>query len=846
MSFLTRVLSLRNAKKATKEARSPRPSSNELAALVNAGRYPEALQSIDAALADRPDDVDALFARGSLLFTWGRPWEARADLLRAWQQGFRGLGLDLQLCWIELRNGRVDDAERWARSGIDQDPANWQGHFALGAALRAKGRLDLARECFEHALGLSPDNLDCLLNRVACVIAAKDFPRAEEYARDAVARHPTADMAWAALGAALIWQDRFDEANDAFAHVPAIANPGSSGSTGPPDAGIPLRDGGRVSEAIAFYRRLLPSNPDLNAHANYAFSLLKAGYLREGFEQNEFRWMIEPLRSIHGRTSFPVWSGQDIRGKTVLLTTEQGVGDVIQFIRFAPLVKRLGAKVLVLLRKSMREIVDGIEGVDEVHQLGDALPTVDFEIPVMSLPRIFGTTIETIPAKVPYIPLNSDRVEHWRRTLSPYRGQLNVGIAWNGDPIGLRNPYKSIPIRMLAHLAGVSGVRFFSLQKGDAARDTALVAGSMDLVDLSPQISDFADTAAIMDSLDLIISICTSVAHLSGALGRPTWTLLSEPADWRWLENREDTPWYPTMRLFRQPRQGDWASVVEAVKLGLADLAERPSEVEHSPDRTMSPVQAIALTSPEPPSDSLCRAVGARFGMIQVRPDRTRRVRSLMWYGEYLRVPLDLLAASIKPGSIIVDIGSAFGCDVPLLASAAGGTGHLFLFESRRALLPLLANNLAGRISNATTITTRVRGACLAANGEDSDNEASNPTPVSLDELGLPPFHWLKINEDNRAVELLDGAGTCLWKHRPGLFVTVTGHDEMLQVEERVRDFGYHSVRIDSPLFNPRNFNRRVDDIFGGHIAHVLFAVPEESDRALPALKLFEEAARVD
>ncbi|HLX30516.1 MAG TPA: tetratricopeptide repeat protein, partial [Casimicrobiaceae bacterium] len=188
------------------------------------------------------------------------------------------------MAWIDLRSGRLDSAEQFARDAIALDHANWQADFALGAALRAKGDFDAAERCYKEALNCSPGNLDCLLDLAAAAIGAKRFDLAETYARQAVSEHPNAETARAALGAALIWQDRFGEANEAFGPL-SSTDPGKA----PPDAGIPLRDGGRVEEAIEFYRRVLPRNPDLNAHMHYAYSLLKAGHLREGFEQNEFR-----------------------------------------------------------------------------------------------------------------------------------------------------------------------------------------------------------------------------------------------------------------------------------------------------------------------------------------------------------------------------------------------------------------------------------------------------------------------------------------------------------------------------------------------------------------------------
>ena len=335
---------------------------------------------------------------------------------------------------------------------------------------------------------------------------------------------------------------------------------------------ICLRDIGRTDEAIALYEERLPLRPSLGAHGHYAVALLTAGRLSEGWSQYEYRWTQDPLLSLRPPFRKPVWSGQDLHGRTVLLRSEQGVGDVIQFIRYAPMLKALGANVVLQLRKGIGELAQGFRGIDAIIERDAPYPAFDFCIHLMSLPRVFGTDLDTIPASVPYIDVDPERVERMRARLGS-DDALKVGLVWAGDPAHLRDRQRSVSLARLAPLATIPGLRFVSLQKGPAADQIGAARDRIELLDLGPELRDFADTAAAISLLDLVVCVDTSVAHLAGALGKPVWVLLPTPADWRWMEKREDSPWYPTMRLFRQRSPGAWPEVFERLKSSLEEWA---------------------------------------------------------------------------------------------------------------------------------------------------------------------------------------------------------------------------------------------------------------------------------
>jgi len=253
--------------------------------------------------------------------------------------------------------------------------------------------------------------------------------------------------------------------------------------------------------------------------------------------------------------------GEDIAGRTILLYAEQGLGDTLQFVRYAPQVAARGARVLLEVQPPLVSVLSGLQGVERVIARGEPLPDFDVECPLMSLPRAFGTTLGNVPT-APYLRPDSQRAAHWRERLRGGEG-LKVGLVWAGNPRFPGDRLRSPRLEGLRAVLDVPGVRFFGLQKGPGREDLERVPVPDGFTDLGPEIDDFADTAAIMANLDLVISSCTGPAHLAGALGVPLWVVLPYSPDWRWLTAREDSPWYPTARLFRQSRVGDWADVAE-------------------------------------------------------------------------------------------------------------------------------------------------------------------------------------------------------------------------------------------------------------------------------------------
>jgi hypothetical protein len=407
------------------------------------------------------------------------------------------------------------------------------------------------------------------------------------------------------LGIVLSDQGRFDDAVEWLLGALEL-RPDSADAL--QNVGMNLLRQGKWAEAIAYYERALEQQPEFpEVHRNLAYALLCCGDFERGWPEHEWRLKCRPHPGARINRTF--WNGDDFRGRTILLHAEQGYGDTLQFIRFAPMVKRRGGQVLMLCQTRLLRLIARCPGVDLAFEGSSYVPDCDVHAPLMSLPAIFGTTLATLPAEVPYLSAEAVLVAHWRSVLAeavagaeqvtqpaltwqtgmsapPLATSAGrsarpflIGIAWQGSPAHRADAWRSFPLEQLAPLAEVPGVRLVSLQIDPGLEQVAALGGRFPIVELpSRRPRDFLDTAAIMTQLDLVISPDTAVAHLAGGLGVRVWLALCSAGDWRWHLGRDDSPWYPTMRIFRQSRFGHWDEVfrrmAETLKQELA--APRP------------------------------------------------------------------------------------------------------------------------------------------------------------------------------------------------------------------------------------------------------------------------------
>ncbi|HET6419137.1 MAG TPA: tetratricopeptide repeat protein, partial [Geobacteraceae bacterium] len=322
----------------------------------------------------------------------------------------------------------------------------------------------------------------------------------------------------------------------------------------------------RPYEAMASCYRALAIDPCCaEAHWNLALALLQVGEYAKGWEEFEWRWKKRGYTSKQRQFPQPAWAGEPLSGRTILIHAEQALGDTVQFARFLPLVAECGGRVILECPAPLKGLMAGMDGVQQAYATGEKLPHFDLHLPLMSLPKILRTTIEALPVDVPYLAPGLEHVAEWAGKFNTH-DELRAGIVWAGRK--KPDPNRTCPLEQFIPLAQVPGVKFYSLQIGEKGEGDDAVAERLGLADLTSAINDFRDTAAFIAQLDLVISIDTSVAHLAGAMGRETWTLLPHAADWRWMLDRDDSPWYPNMRLFRQERPGDWQGVM--VRIGTA------------------------------------------------------------------------------------------------------------------------------------------------------------------------------------------------------------------------------------------------------------------------------------
>jgi tetratricopeptide (TPR) repeat protein/precorrin-6B methylase 2 len=800
--------------------------------LAAEGRFADSLALLDDALSRFHDDGKLLLARASTLYGWGRLREALEDFRRAEATGLTGATLDGRIGWSCLQLGLSDEAETRMRRVVAAEPDAAEAHFSLGVVLAARAQYAEAIGCYRSALERAPDHKHCLVNLGICLMQSGDLTGAEATFRHAAERHPDNPVVWMNLGTVRHRLDR-DDAFDAFARAEALDPDARQNADNFSNYGNALQNSDRVQQALALYERYLPTCPHAVAHGNYSMALMAAGRWSEAWNHYEFRWMQDALAALRAEFDVPLWAGQDLRGKTILLRAEQGVGDVIQFIRYAPLVKALGARVVLQNRTNLDELATSFPGVDHVLRPKEAMPEFDYYAHLMGLPRVFGTEVDSVPDAVPYLDIAPELLERWRQRFAS-DGRLKIGLVWAGSPTHVRDRYRSTSLQALAPLLDVPGTSWYSLQKGPAAAALVERDNGGVIVDLQDELTDFAETAAAVSALDLIVSVDTSVAHLAGALGKPLWMMLAHPAEWRWLEHRDDTPWYPTARLFRQTRMNEWHEVVQRMKPALAEVVSQHRSGA-APSAGMVPKPARAARAPHVPDGFMPVAVAfgmsavweMHAGILQYLPEEDDCNRSLHWYGEWLQPQLDLLTRLIRRDQTILEAGSGVGAHTVPLARALGPNGHLLAYESRPRQLRVLRQNLsANGLRNATVMTRTL--AVVPDKGADHGLPPAAQAAETVDQLRLRRLDWLKINTDAAATDVVAGAAQTLWRLRPRLMITVPTGEAVTQLADLLREFGYRCWRQETPLFNAANFNRHDRDVFGGRVVWTLLGIPEE------------------
>jgi tetratricopeptide (TPR) repeat protein/post-segregation antitoxin (ccd killing protein) len=572
------------------------------------GEMNEAAASYQEALRLSPDFAQAHSNLGNLYFAEGRLDEARASYERALQlkpdfaQAHNNLGAVLR------RQGKLDESASRFRHALQLWPDFADAHTNLGETLLAMGKFNDAVPHLQHALKFKPDNAATLTNLGVALNRLGRIDEAVAQLRLALTLNPNSAEAHYNLASVLVEQRNLNEAVAGYEQALRL-NPGFAAAYR--GLGFAYSEQDKLDEAVASYRQLVRLKPDADSNLCLGHALVGRGQLEEGlasfenavqlepdsaeahmcrattwlsmgnYEQGwrEYEWRWKTKEFSAQQFAQPIWDGSALDGRTILVHCEQGIGDVLQFIRYAALVKERGGRVIVECPKSLLQLMGGCRGIDQLIEQGSALPDFDVRAPLLSLPSIVGTTLATVRANVPYIFADAQLVACWQRELRRFRG-LKVGIAWQGNPKYPADRRRSIPLTHFEPLVKLPAVHLFSLQKDPGTEQLAEFASQYPVSDLGARLDTntgpFMDTAAVMKCLDLVITADTAIGHLAGALGVPVWIALPYAPHWTWLMDRATSPWYPTAQLFRQTAPGNWVDVFERITAELQELAAAP------------------------------------------------------------------------------------------------------------------------------------------------------------------------------------------------------------------------------------------------------------------------------
>ena len=537
-----------------------------------------------------------------------------AEAARSFEDGVRNrpqdAALRLGLGRVLLEQGRYGPAAEKLRQALGlrrpgDECAPQEIHHVLGRAL---AQLDLLPDAFRHfetAVGLQPDFAEALEEGARTLYGLQRHDEAVQWADRLLQLRPDSVNGWLLRHLALVRLRRFGESLAAIDRALELTGPHPTLLV---NRAVPLERMGRLDEALACLDQALALEPghrdargnkvavllsqlrvreavaaaeetlrqypdDANLHTMLSIGLLLLGDLRRGWSEAEWRTRSAGFRDQKSlQLAQPLWQGESLEGRTIFLHAEQGFGDNIQFVRFVPELARRAKTVLLLVNEGLEPLLAGALPANcRVLPQHSVLPPIDFHCPLMSVPAVLGTTLDTLPADTPYLHANPATVQTWRERLGT--GALNVGIVWAGNPAHPNDRNRSMDLASLRVLEGIEGCRFFTVQPDLRPGDRESLANWPEVTDAGRGLRDFADTAAMIGALDVVITVDTSVAHLAGALGKPVWILLAYVPDWRWMLDRSDSPWYPSARLYRQPAPGDWASVLARVRGDLAALA---------------------------------------------------------------------------------------------------------------------------------------------------------------------------------------------------------------------------------------------------------------------------------
>jgi FkbM family methyltransferase len=849
-----------------------------------AGRTQDSVNYYEQVLAIHPGSAEAHGNVGSVLLKLGKVEEAIAHHRRALALMPDNAKAHYNLAIALYEQKQDEEAIKLYRQAIAVQPDYANAHHNLGMALYRQGKLEEAIACYRQAVQLEPTHASAHNSLAVALYQQNNLEEAIAHYQQAIAIHPSYVNAHDNLGIALKQQGKLEEAathfQQAIAGNPSYANAYIN-------LGNAMRELGRFNEAIAYCQesiRLQPTNADAyntygcvlvdlarfedaiacfedavrlrpdfaDAHLNLGIILLQIGEFRRGFEEYHWRWKTKQCPDL--RYTQALWAGENLNGKVILLTAEQGFGDTIQFARYAPMVAARGGEVIIACQKPLLRLLSTVPGVSRCVDRDKDNIDIHTHAPLLELPYILGTTTDTIPATVPYLsPPSHSTVQ---LDILP-NIRLKIGIVWATNPSNSTSSKRSCSLTHFLSLLEIPGIALYSLQKEHPAPDRALLQNTPRLQDLQDQLTDFADTASAIAQLDLVITVDTAVAHLAGALGKPTWTLLPHVADWRWMRDRDDNPWYPTMRLFRQNQPADWddlfVQVAAALQEGLGAreqrIGNREQEMKIRTQNSKLKTQNSKLKIPpteklreHPSSLSLSgfnRIRQCRHGMMLFNVSDLNVGRSLDLYGEWTEGAVSLFQSLVHLGNTVVEVGTDIGAHTVFFAKAVGLQGKVIAIEPLRIQFQMLCANLAlNSITNTHSYPIALGETAgflpLSAIRETfAKLSAGLPTGIakqlptqtitidtpkeqiqvaSLDSFGIAQCRLLKLDVAEMTLPVLQGASQTLQRCQPVLYLV--GNSPDIAVVDYLDTLGYNLYWHRPPLYSSNNFTQNSRNVF--------------------------------
>lgn len=685
------------------------------------------------------------------------------------------------------------------------------------------GNYEQAISLFDRAIAQDPTDIASMNSKGKTLIKAGQIEAAVLCFQNIISLNWKLPEVYCNLGVALHQLDRVHDARDAYQTALKL----KKGYFEPlRNMAILLRDQGDIDGSINAFEQLISGYPEqVDLHFDLACSLLLKGDYARGWQEYEWRWIS--TNTTKPKLKGKEWRGEPLSNKTILIYCEQSAGDAIQFSRFIPMLAAQGLKTILQCPDTLIPLFSHMKGVDQVISVNQKAKGYDVHCPIMSLPLYLGITLDNLPARTPYLSHDYRPVNELQLSKEKY----HIGVAWAGSTMHSIDSKHSCNVELFRSLTDIDRVQLHSLQKLDKDATTPDF-----MVDYSELLTNYGNTAALINKLDLVITVDTSVAHLAGALGKPVWLLLAHAPNWSWLQKGESSPWYPTAKLIRQISPGDWRGIFAEIRNTLSmQLGGNKLVSEQQTESSYELNSAIY-------SDGFNQIAKCRHGMMIFNKHDAYVGRSLKLYGEFSEGEIEVFDRYISPGHTVVEVGANIGAHTVYLSKRVGTQGSVIAIEPQRLVFQTLCANLA--INNLTNVITYQAGAG-SADGvitvpNVDPNEPHNFGGVSLggsegylvplmtiDSLNMTHCNLLKLDVEGMEIEVIKGAIETIERCKPIMYIENDRRENSSELVKMINTLGYQLWWHQPPLFDQNNFANNTNNVFGNIVSLNILCLPK-------------------